>query len=126
MSTLQNIKPTNSEMEILGVLWQKGSANVREVFEHIAKSKDVGYTTTLKLMQIMHKKGLVTRAENSKTHIYYPSVSKAAAGSHMLKSMIDNVFQGSASSLVLQVLGEYKTSKEDLNKIEALLNEIKQ
>ena len=72
-------KPTESELEILSILWEKGNATVREVHEVVQKTKDVGYTTTLKLMQIMHEKGLVARNESAKTHIYSPSFDREKA-----------------------------------------------
>ena len=76
MATTKYIKPTESELEILRVLWERQSASVRTVHEELAKYKDVGYTTTLKLMQIMHEKGLVGRDDSIKTHIYHPLVSR--------------------------------------------------
>ena len=76
MSNIKYIKPTDSELEILQVLWNRGLASVREVHEELSKSKDAGYTTTLKLMQIMHEKGLVKRDDSVKTHIYQPAVSR--------------------------------------------------
>jgi BlaI family penicillinase repressor len=92
MSTTKYIKPTESELEILGVLWQRGLASVREVHEELAKSKDVGYTTTLKLMQIMNEKGLVKRDASVKTHIYQAAVSKEKTQKHLLGKMIDGLF----------------------------------
>ena len=76
MSTIRAIKPTESELEILQVLWKNGTATVREVHEVLSKTKDVGYTTTLKLMQIMHEKGIVKRDDSMKTHIYQPAINK--------------------------------------------------
>ena len=84
MGTVKYIKPTESELEILQVLWQKGTASVREVHEELAKSKDVGYTTTLKLMQIMFEKGLVKRDATFKTHIYEAQVSRDKTQKHLL------------------------------------------
>ena len=88
MGTVKYIKPTESELEILKVLWEKGTASVREVHEELAKSKDVGYTTTLKLMQIMFEKGLVKRDATFKTHIYEPTVSRDRTQKHLLNKMI--------------------------------------
>ncbi|RYY00449.1 MAG: BlaI/MecI/CopY family transcriptional regulator, partial [Gammaproteobacteria bacterium] len=82
------IKPTESELEILQILWQNGTATVRDVHEELAKTKDVGYTTTLKLMQIMHDKGLVKRDESMRTHIYQPAVNKEKTQKHLLDKMI--------------------------------------
>lgn len=125
MSTTKSIKPTESELEILQILWQKGTATVREVHEELAATKDVGYTTTLKLMQIMHEKGLVKRDDSMRTHIYQPAVNKEKTQKHLLGKMIDNLFGGSPTQLVIQALGEHKTSPEELEKIQALLNQLK-
>jgi len=125
MGTVKYIKPTESELEILQVLWQKGTASVREVHEELAKSKDVGYTTTLKLMQIMFEKGLVKRDATFKTHIYEPQVSKDKTQKHLLNKMIDTLFGGSPTQLVLQALGNHKASEEELEAIQQLLNNLK-
>ena len=119
------IKPTESELEILQILWQRGIATVREVHEELGKTKDVGYTTTLKLMQIMHEKGLVKRDESMRTHIYQPAVNKEKTQKHLLEKMIDSLFGGSSTQLVLQALGEHKSNPEELEKIQALLDNLK-
>ena len=121
------IKPTESELEILNILWAKDSATVRDVHEELAKSKDVGYTTTLKLMQIMHEKGLVKRDESMRTHIYQPAVNREKTQKHLLDKMIDSLFGGSSTQLVLQALGsgEQKLSNEELEKIQSLLNDLR-
>lgn len=119
------IKPTESELEILQLLWQKGLATVREVHEELAKTKDVGYTTTLKLMQIMHEKGLVKRDESMRTHVYQPAVNKEKTQKHLLTKMIDSLFGGSSTQLVLQALGEQKASPEELAQIQTLLDNLK-
>lgn len=125
MSVTKYIKPTESELEILQVLWQRESASVREVHEELAKSKDVGYTTTLKLMQIMHEKGLVRRDDTFKTHIYQPAVSKEKTQKHLLGKMINTLFGGSPTELVLQALGNHKASAKELEDIQQLLNNLK-
>ncbi|WP_217606694.1 BlaI/MecI/CopY family transcriptional regulator [Chitinophaga sp. GbtcB8] len=124
MSAGKQLKPTESELEILRVLWEKGPSTVREVHEILEQSKDAGYTTTLKLMQIMHEKGLLQRDASSKTHIYAAAVSQENTQRQLLDKMIDTVFNGSASQLVLQALGNHKSSKEELEKIKEYLNEI--
>ena len=125
MSNTKLIKPTESELEILQLLWTKGLATVREVHEDLAQTKDVGYTTTLKLMQIMHEKGLVKRDESMRTHVYQAAVNKEKTQKHLLGKMIDNLFGGSPTQLVIQALGEHKASPEELEKIQSLLNELK-
>ncbi|HEU4555712.1 MAG TPA: BlaI/MecI/CopY family transcriptional regulator [Chitinophaga sp.] len=124
MSAGKHIKPTESELEILRVLWEKGPSTVREVHEILEKSKDAGYTTTLKLMQIMHEKGLLQRDTSSKTHIYAAAISQENTQRQLLDKMIDTVFNGSASQLVLQALGNHKSSREELEKIKQYLDEI--
>jgi BlaI family penicillinase repressor len=125
MSTAKYIKPTESELEILQVLWEKNMASVRDVHEELAKLKDVGYTTTLKLMQIMHEKGLVKRDDSVKTHIYQASVSREKTQKHMLGKMIDTLFGGSPTQLVMQALGNHKASANELEEIQKLIDNLK-
>ncbi|MFT3705008.1 MAG: BlaI/MecI/CopY family transcriptional regulator [Agriterribacter sp.] len=125
MAQQKTTKPTESELEILRVLWEKENATVREVHDELSTSKDVGYTTTLKLMQIMHEKGLVSRDDSSKTHVYQAIVSKEKTQKHLVGKMIDNLFAGSSAQLVMQALGNHKTSKDELEEIQQLLNSLK-
>ena len=126
MAAPKYVKPTESELEILQILWRKGLATVRDVHEELAKSKDVGYTTTLKLMQIMHEKGLVKRDESMRTHVYQPSANKERTQKHLLGKMIDSLFGGSSTQLILQALGNGEhTSPEELDQIQTLLNNLK-
>ena len=125
MPTIKNIKPTESELEILQVLWDKGQASVRDVHEELLKSKDAGYTTTLKLMQIMHEKGLVKRDDSIKTHIYQAAVSREKTQKHLLGKMIDTLFGGSPTQLVMQALGNHKASDSELEEIQKLLDNLK-
>ncbi|WP_316793831.1 BlaI/MecI/CopY family transcriptional regulator [Pedobacter frigoris] len=124
MSTGQNIKPTESELEILQILWEKGECTVRDVHEILEKSKDAGYTTTLKLMQIMHEKGLVSRDTSSKTHIYKALVNQEKTQQQLVNKMIDNVFNGSAARLVMQALGNHSASKDEIDSIKKYLDEL--
>ena len=125
MTIIKHNRPTESELEILQILWQKQAATVREVNEEILKTKDAGYTTTLKLMQIMFEKGLVTRDSSSKTHIYQPAVSKENTQNLFLNKMIDSLFSGSPAQLVMQALGNHKASKKELEEISNFLQSIK-
>lgn len=125
MGQQKTTKPTESELEILQVLWNKGTATVREVHEELASNKDVGYTTTLKLMQIMHEKGLVNRDDSSKTHVYQAAVSREKTQKHLVGKMIDNLFAGSPAQLVMQALGNHKASLDELDEIQELLNSLK-
>ncbi|MBB1287195.1 BlaI/MecI/CopY family transcriptional regulator [Flavisolibacter sp. BT320] len=121
------VKPTESELEILQILWKNGTATVRDVHEELAQLKEVGYTTTLKLMQIMHEKGLVKRDESMRTHIYQAAVNKEKTQKHLLTKMIDSLFGGSSTQLVLQALGsgEQKVSAEELDEIQKLIENLK-
>ncbi|HZH36657.1 MAG TPA: BlaI/MecI/CopY family transcriptional regulator [Flavisolibacter sp.] len=121
------VKPTESELEILQILWTNGTATVRDVHEHLAETKDVGYTTTLKLMQIMHEKGLVKRDESMRTHVYQPNVNKEKTQKHLLTKMIDSLFGGSSTQLVLQALGsgEQKVSAAELEEIQKMIENLK-
>jgi BlaI family transcriptional regulator, penicillinase repressor len=125
MTLIKNTKPTESELEILQVLWANNTATVRTVHEELSKTKDAGYTTTLKLMQIMHEKGLVTRDDSSKTHIYQPAVSREKTQKQFLNKMIDTLFAGSSTNLVLQALGGHDASQAELEKIQELINQLK-
>jgi len=119
------IKPTESELEILQVLWDKGNATVREVHEELASFKDSGYTTTLKLMQIMFEKGIVKRDDSSKTHIYQANISKESTQKQMVGKMVNSLFGGSSTQLVMQALGTASPSKDELDEIQKMLDNLK-
>ncbi len=120
------IKPTESELEILQVLWQKKQATVREIHTILEQYKTAGYTTTLKLMQIMYEKGLVQRDETNRTHIYKALLPQYVAQKHLLHKMIHSLYEGNASSMVLQVLGEHSTTPEEIAEIETFIQKMKQ
>lgn len=124
MTSIKSYKPTESELEILQILWDKGECTVREVHDILDLNKNVGYTTTLKLMQIMDEKGLVCRDTSSKTHIYKAVVSKEQIQQQMLDKMIDTVYNGSAARLVMQALGNHTASKEEIDLIKKYLDQI--
>jgi BlaI family transcriptional regulator, penicillinase repressor len=120
------IKPTNSELEILQVLWTHGDCTVREVNAELSKDRDAekGYTTTLKLMQIMAEKGLVERDTTNRSHIYKALVSKEITSQGIVQTMIDTVFNGSAAQLVMQALSNKKSSKEEIEMIKKYLDQL--
>lgn len=120
----KTIRPTESELEILSILWEKENATVREVHEVVQKTKDVGYTTTLKLMQIMNEKGLVTRNVSAKTHIYTPTLKREKAQEHFVGKIIQTLFSGSTSQLVMQALGKHKPSDSDLAEIKFMIQKL--
>jgi BlaI family transcriptional regulator, penicillinase repressor len=121
----KQIKPTESELEILQVLWARGQATVREVHEDLASIKDSGYTTTLKLMQIMFEKGLVKRDDSNKTHIYQPNVSRESTQKQLVGKMVNSLFGGSSTQLVMQALGNATPSKDELDEIQKMLDNLK-
>ena len=118
------MKPTDSELEILHVLWTSGPSTVRQVHERLSVSRDIGYTTALKLMQIMHEKGLLTREETSRSHTYAAAVTEEDTQRGLVDRFVETAFRGSASKLVMQVLGQHKASREELDEIKKLLNQI--
>ena len=111
------IKPTESELNILQVLWEKGPASVRSINEELSRTRDVGYTTTLKLLQIMTEKLLVTRIKDGRNHIYSAAVEQNTAQQQLLDKLLNGVFGGSSKKLVMQALGNSKPSKEELEEI---------
>lgn len=122
----KQLKPTDAELEILNLLWEKGDQTVREIHEALSRNKEAGYTTTLKLMQIMFEKGLLKRDTSSRTHIYKAAVSQDKTQGQLIRRMIDTVFNGSAMSLVMQALGHHKASGEELEQIREYLEKMEQ
>jgi BlaI family penicillinase repressor len=125
MGASKPLKPTESELEILQVLWVKGEATVREVHDELSRARDIGYTTALKLLQIMYEKGLVSRDDSAKTHVYRPAVTRERTQKHLVGKMIDTLFSGSSSELVLQALGNHKASSSELDEIQKLLDQLR-
>jgi BlaI family penicillinase repressor len=120
------IKPTESELEILQVIWKRGQCTVRDVHEELAKNKDAGYTTTLKLMQIMHDKGLVERDTTAKTHLYKAIITREQAQQTALDKIISTVFKGSTSDLVIQALGHHRASPDEIDAIKSYLKKFEE
>jgi predicted transcriptional regulator len=119
------IEPTKSELEILQVLWQNGPSTVRVVNDQLNEQRrEVNYTSTLKLMQIMVEKGILKRDESSMKHVYEPVLEEQKAKSYLLDRFIDSMYQGSASSLMMQLLGNKKTSKKEVEAIKEMLNKL--
>ena len=124
METFQ--KPTESELEVLKVLWQMGRATVKQVNEEINKTKETGYTTTLKIMQIMFEKGLVSKNADGKQHIFEAKIGEEDTQKSILNRFIDSTFQGNAMSLVMQALGNHHASEEELSELKKLIQQLEQ
>ncbi len=124
MAKKTSLQPTAAELEILQILWKNGPSTVRFVNENLNSKKVVGYTTTLKMMQIMTEKKLLKRDSQSRSHIYRPAFAQQETQGQLLDSLLQNAFGGSASRLVMQALGKHKTSKEEIIQIRELLDKI--
>lgn len=121
----QTPKPTEAELGILNVLWERGEMTVRELHEANYRDDGTGYTTSLKMLQIMHVKGLVERDDSQRAHVYRAAISKEVTQKRFLSDIVQRVFDGSPSQLVLQALGgQPNASREELDEIRALLDSI--
>jgi BlaI family penicillinase repressor len=116
-------KPTASELEILRVLWTRGPSTVREVYEALSEQKSLGYTTVLKLLQIMTTKGTVRRNEDQRAHVYEACQPAAETKRQLVDDVLQRVFEGSASELMIHALEGRPTSKKELEELRRLLDE---
>jgi predicted transcriptional regulator len=117
-------KPTESELEILQVLWRHGPSTVRFVNDKLNEKKTVGYTTTLKLMQLMFEKNILKRDEKKRSHLYRPAVKEKETQRLLLDRFLETAFGGSAMKLVMQALGSRETSKEEISRIREFLDNL--
>jgi predicted transcriptional regulator len=117
-------KPTEGELAILSVLWRRGPRTVREIYSEFNETRETGYTTVLKMLQIMAEKGLVMRDETQKCHVYQAALAQSDAQRWFLGDLMDRVFNGSAHRLVLQALSTKKASAVELAEIRKLIDEI--
>ena len=115
------VKPTESELEILKLLWQIGPTTVRQINDKLNEQREVGYTTTLKIMQIMTQKGFLKRDESARTHIYSAAIAEAETKDALIDRLMNTAFAGSASQLIMQALGRGHASQQELEKIKALI-----
>ncbi|MDX1477664.1 MAG: BlaI/MecI/CopY family transcriptional regulator [Saprospiraceae bacterium] len=120
----KQFRPTEAELEILHILWEHGPASVRAVNERLNERREVGYTTTLKMMQIMLEKGMVERNTDSRSHIYVAVVRESDTQKQLLNRFLQSTFRGSASQLVMQLLGNHKATDEELAQIKELIRKI--
>jgi predicted transcriptional regulator len=124
MSASDIPRPTDAELEILNVLWAQGACTVRQVHEDLSRSRDMGYTTILKLMQIMLEKGLVSRDDSQRSHIYRARQKEQTTQRQLLTDLLSRAFGGSTEKLVLQALSAKKASRDELAEIRRMLNEL--
>ena len=117
-------RPTDAELQILRVLWQKGPSTVRGVLEGLERGRSIGYTTVLKLLQIMAEKGLVSRDESQRAHLYAPRIPREETQRQLVGDLLERAFGGSAERLVMQALASRKASPEELARIRKLLDEL--
>jgi BlaI family transcriptional regulator, penicillinase repressor len=122
MQSQKKFYPAESELEILQVIWDKGAATVREVYEALRPDRDTGYTTTLKTMQIMTEKGMLCRDTSSRSHIYRALITRENTRKHFLDKIIDGLFSGSASRMVIGAIENNKLSEMEINEIREYLN----
>jgi BlaI family penicillinase repressor len=125
MGKEQTIRATEAELEILNILWADGPSTVRDVHDKLSLKKDAGYTTTLKQMQVMFEKKLLSREASGKMHIYTAAVDQKQTQGQLVRRMIDSAFNGSAMQLVMQALGNHKASEAELDMIRAYLDKKK-
>ena len=124
MSNLNLSRPTDAELAILRVLWSRGPSTVRQVHEALSRERETGYTTVLKLMQIMTEKGLVERDESERTHVYQARFTQEATQQRLVSDLLDKAFGGSASQLVMRALAAKPASADELAQIRRLLDEL--
>ncbi len=124
MNKIPSLKPTDSELEILQIIWLHGPASVRFVNDELNRNKLVGYTTTLKLMQIMIEKGLLKRAEKGRKHIYTAVLKEKETKNLLLDKFVKTAFGGSAMDLVMQALGNHQTTPDELEELKALIEKM--
>jgi BlaI family transcriptional regulator, penicillinase repressor len=119
------LKPTESELEVLQILWKNGEPmSVRAINDLLNQQREVGYTTTLKIMQLMTEKGILSREEDGRQHLYQPIVEESATQSQLIQTLVNNAFQGSMSKLVLQALGNHQASNEELEEIKRVIAQV--
>jgi predicted transcriptional regulator len=114
-------RPTDAELAILRVLWERGPSTVRQVHDVLSQERPTAYTTALKLLQIMTEKGLVRRDETDRTHIYHPRLSEEQTQRQLVRDLLDRAFGGSASKLVMQALAARRATPEELGEIRKLI-----
>lgn len=124
MSKDKTNQPTASELAILAILWERGPSAVKAVHEQLSEEKEVVYTTILKTMQVMTERGFLARESQGRKHIYRAAIAREDTQDSLLDTFVNRAFGGSAKNLAMRALGNYKTSKEDLDELKALIEKI--
>jgi len=117
-------QPTEVELAILRILWELGPSPVREIHKRLEADRGTNYSTTVKMLSVMLGKGLVRRDEKAQPHVYRPVLSRAQAGKRMLRQLVERVYRGSTMSLVVQALSSSKASKQELDEVRKLLDQM--
>ena len=120
------VKPTDSELQILNFLWENGPSSVRAVHSTLTEKRELYYTTTLKTMQLMSEKGMLTRDTTQRSHIYHVNIKKNDVEKNLINKLANTIFKGSASQLIMSALGHSKPSKDELEEIKALIKKLDQ
>jgi BlaI family transcriptional regulator, penicillinase repressor len=124
MTKAEQVKPTEAELAILNVLWEQGACTVRQVQNQVQEERGTGYTTTLKLMQIMFEKGLLKRDESTRSHVYTAAITRQKIQKALVTKLVDQLFDGSAQQLIMQALSSGKASLKELAEIRALIDSL--
>jgi BlaI family penicillinase repressor len=121
---MASFKPTDAEIEILQILWERGASSVRDINDILNERREVGYTTTLKLMQIMNEKGIVKRDTAARTHIYKAVAKENDTKNNLISDFVNIAFHGSAMNLVMQALGNTSSSQNELDELKTLISKL--
>jgi BlaI family transcriptional regulator, penicillinase repressor len=124
MARPSSAQPTEVEMQILRILWDLGPSSVREIHKRLEAAKGTNYSTTVKMLAVMLQKGLLKRDEDAQPHVYRPALTRAKTGKRMLDDLIEKVYNGSAMGLVLQALSSGRATKEELNEVRRILDQM--
>src|SRR6476620_9464455 len=126
MTTSKPPRPTDTELAILRVLWNRGACTVRQVHEALSRERPAAYTTALKMLQIMTEKGLVRRDETDRTHVYQPKLTEEQTQRQLVRDLVDRAFGGSATKLVMQALASRRASPDELREIRRAIDSARQ
>jgi BlaI family transcriptional regulator, penicillinase repressor len=126
MARPASVQPTEVEMQIFRILWELGPSPVREIHKRLNAAKGTNYSTTVKMLSVMLQKGLLKRDEQAQPHIYRPALTRVKAGKRLLDDLIEKVYDGSTMSLVLQALSSGKATKEELDEVRRMLDQMEE